>query len=203
MKKVILIEKTGTIKETNIKKFNKDELFKKCKFKDNNNFEKRHTWKFNDFFISIFAKDSGRANTENKYEMPPPVDKNLFFGNILACSHKEKELTNDNIKNLSKVEWNNFYEKQLGGFEDLEEDSERSNDEDDEEYDSDMIDDETGYLKNSFVVSGDEPIETENANDDEEEEEEYDFSGDSESDEPSLESVNSELSAEEYEYNKN
>jgi len=200
MKKIILIEKNGNIKETNVKKFNKDELFKKCKFKNNEDFEKRHTWKFNDCFISLFAKDSGRANTENKYDLPPPQDKKLFFGNILVCSHKEEELTNDNIKDLSKKDWDLFYEKQFGGFEDLNDDSERSNDEDDEEYDSDMIDDETGYLKNSFVAADDEPVEVE---DEDEEEEEYDFSDDDTESEPSLVSNNSELSEEEYDYNKN
>ena len=46
-----------------------------------------------------------------------------------------------------------------------------------------------------------EPIEKEDSGD--EEEESYDFSGDSESDEPSIDSENSELTEEEYDYNKN
>ena len=55
-------------------------------------------------------------------------------------------------------------------------------------------------LTNSFVKPDSEPIEKEEG--DIEEEESYDFSGDSESDvEPSLESENSELSEDEYDYN--
>jgi len=201
MKKVIIIEKLGGVKEANIKKFDINQVFKKCKFKNNENFASRHTWKFKNDFISIFAKDEGRANTENKYDLPPPLDEKLFFGNMLACLHGEEELSNDNIKNLSKVDWDKFYEKQFGGFEDLGSESDRSKDEDDEEYDSDMIDEETGYLTNSFVKPDSEPIEKEDGDD--EEEESYDFSGDSESDnEPSLESENSELSEDEYDYNK-
>jgi hypothetical protein len=201
MKKVIIIEKLGEIKESNIKKFDKDELFKKCKFKNNENFEKRHTWKFKNNYVSLFAKDTGRGNSENKKDLPPPLDEKLFFGNMIACLHENEELTNDNIKNFSKEEWDKFYEKQFGGFEDLGDESDRSHDEDDEEYDSDMIDDETGYLKNSFIAGDNEPIEKEDSGD--EEEESYDFSGDSESDEPSIDSENSELTEEEYDYNKN
>ena len=195
MKKVILIEKGGDINEKNIKQFNKNELFKKCKFKSDKNFESRHTWKHDDGFISIFAKDSGNSNTINKLDLPPPLDNDLFYGKILACYHNEKELTNDNIKNLSKDEWEKFYNKQFGGFESLGEDSECSADEDDEEYDSDLIDEDTGYLKNSFVAGDNEQIEKE---EEEEEEDEYDFS-----DTDSNDGEDSELEEEVYNYSKN
>ena len=33
-------------------------------------------------YISIYCKDKGRANSENKYDLPPPLDSNLYFGNM-------------------------------------------------------------------------------------------------------------------------
>ena len=115
-----------------------------------------------------------------------------------------KNINNINIRNsmvlkldlkISKDEWEKFYNKQFGGFESLGEDSECSADEDDEEYDSDLIDEDTGYLKNSFVAGDNEPIEKE---EEEEEEDEYDFS-----DTDSNDGEDSELEEEVYNYSKN
>jgi hypothetical protein len=35
----------------------------------------------------VYAKNTGRANTENKYELHPPLDKDLYFGYIAIISH--------------------------------------------------------------------------------------------------------------------
>ena len=34
-----------------------------------------------DKYVSLYAKDSGKANTENKYELPPPLDNELYLEN--------------------------------------------------------------------------------------------------------------------------
>ena len=88
----------------------------------------------------------------------------------------------------------------MGGFENIgDEDSERSADEDDEDFDPDNMT-ESGYLKNSFVADDNEEIHTE---DDEDSEKEFSGNSDDETESCDLsddEGNNSELSEESYEY---
>ena len=62
----------------------------------NDNFEKRTTWKHGDNYVSIFSKNKGRANTENKYDLPPPLDNDLYFGTIVIVKHTEQNINNNN-----------------------------------------------------------------------------------------------------------
>ena len=68
--------------------------------------------------IELWARDNGIANTENKYDFPPPVDNDLFFGNCLLVNY---DMENNTHKDISKPEWKAIYEKLFGGFEDLNE----------------------------------------------------------------------------------
>ena len=67
----------------------------------------------------MYAKNTGRANTENKYELPPPLDKDLYFGSIAIISHNEKEPTIETMKDITESIWKTAYEKLMGGFDDL------------------------------------------------------------------------------------
>jgi len=206
MVRVVFIHKNGNITCSNIKKFDEKTLYKKCKLKNNENFEKRHTWKFdNSRNISLYAKVDGKAKTENKYDLPPPLDNDLYFGCMVLCAHKDDNLTKETIQDLSKEEWKQLYDKLMGGFEDLGEDSERS--EDEEDIDDDMLTKE-GYLKDSFIADDNESVEAAGKEDDSEKEysgdetvssHEYD-SGDDSDDESEIPEENSELDEEEYEY---
>ena len=202
MKKVVIIEKGGSLKDANIKKFSIETLYKKCKFKNKENFEPRHTWKLNDTInVTLFAKNVGRANSENKYELPPPVDKDLFFGSLILCAHTDNNLTDENINNFNVESWQKLYENLMGGFDDLEEEEERS--EDEEEIDPDDLDD-NGYLKNSFLAADDESVGKEDESDEEKEfsgaETESDGEFPGSSDEESEPAEDSELDEESYDY---
>ena len=211
MKKVVIIEKNGSLKDANLKKFTTQTLYKKCKFKNNENFGPRHTWKLdNTTNVTLFAKKEGRANSENKYDLPPPLDKDLFFGCMILCAHNDDHLTNENINNFNVEIWKKMYDKLMGGFEDLgDEDGERS--EDEEDIDPDDLDD-NGYLKNSFLVADDESVGKEDDSDEEKEfsggetESDGDFpessDGESDSDEINGEGADSELDEESYDYGK-
>ena len=43
--KVIIIEKLGSLKSLTIKDYNEEDLYKKCGFKNSNNFLKQTEWK--------------------------------------------------------------------------------------------------------------------------------------------------------------
>ena len=167
--KILLIEKNCEIKEVSTKnKITIDELYKKCKFRNSKNFDNRNIWSYDDIFISLFAKDSGRASTENKYELPPPVDSKLYFGNMLVIAHTKKDFNLEgSIIDMTKEMWDNFYNKAMGGFESLGEEDEYS---EEEVHPKENLT-KNGYLKDGFVVDDDEDIDDDD--DDEEEEEDY------------------------------
>ena len=152
MVKIILVNKNASLTEKSVKNFDLSTLYKKCSLKSEANFEKRHTWNVNDCFYSVYAKDNGRANSENKYDLPPPVDDELYFNTMAIIKHTEPEATNVTVTDLIMSEWNKIYEKLFGGFEDLDHSEELS--EDDEEI-SESEKTKEGYHKDGFVVDDD------------------------------------------------
>tara|TARA_B100000575_G_C23142636_1_gene665501 strand:- start:6167 stop:6829 length:663 start_codon:yes stop_codon:yes gene_type:complete len=188
-------------KKTNKKKVNVnvslEDYYKKCGFRNDKNFELRNSWKVKDEgedkYVSVFAKNNGRANSENKFELPPPLDNELYFGSILIVLHKEKDKYElEDLEDLTIEKWEKFYEKLYGGFEDLgEEDSYSS----EEEIDPELLTKE-GYSKeDGFVVDSDEDIiddDGEGEEEEEEEEEEYIPGNESEEEDSDIEEDDSE-----------
>ena len=151
MPSFIIVEKSGSVKVQSVKNFNKDELYKKCGFKTAEGFSCMHTWnvEFNDikYSLEVYGKTNGKANTENKYEFPPPIDNVLFFGNCAVVL-----LASENVVDLGENEFKDIMDHLYGGYDDLENDD----DEDDEdEDDSDLPKTKHGYVKDDFVVSSD------------------------------------------------
>jgi hypothetical protein len=180
--KCVIIDKNATLSCSVIKNVKEDELYKKCGYKSEKGFKNLVTWEVekNDeqCYVLLFGKEEGRANSENKYDLPPPVDSNLFFGNLLLiCKNKD-----DNYEDLTVEEWNKIYEYLFGGFEDLNSDSEES--EDELENIASEMKTKDGYLKDGFVVD-----------DIEDDDESY-----NEDDKLILDDMDSELEEEEYLY---
>ena len=178
MVKVIVIDKGGNVKCSSIKNFDIELLHKKCNLKNKEHFEKRTSWKFDtDHNVTLFSKDNGRANSENKYDLPPPVDDKLYFGNMILVKHTDKVLKNDNVVNLTVEDWDNLYEKLFGGFEDLEQEDSYS----DEEEIPEHLQTKEGYSKEGgFIVSDDEEDEEYIPEKEEEEEEAHSSTDDAE-----------------------
>lgn len=159
----IIVEKNGSLKDHDIKEsvICAEELSKKCKFKKVDGFIKRTEWNYSSkneqdnsshkIVVELWAKDDGLANHENKYEFPPPVDTELFFG---ACALIARDSKN-NYVNLTKDKWNKIYEYLFGGFESLVV-NEDDDDEEEDELESVPKNKKTrdGYLKDGFVVDG-------------------------------------------------
>ena len=156
MATIILVETNGTLKALKAKEISKETLYKKCGFRISEDFMRRHTWvvKLNheEFRVSLWAKKNGKANFENKYDFPPPVDKELYFG---TCALVRTDAA-DNFQDLTKEQWEKVYEKLFGGFEDLGTEDEYSEDEL-EKVDPSLLT-AHGYLKDDFVVSDTSPV---------------------------------------------
>lgn len=165
MPNVLIIEKLGSLKELNIKKYNEEELYKKAGFKNNDGFKNVHSWnivvKDKSYIISVYGKTNGRAGQENKFEFPPPIDNTLFFGNCILTNQNDQ----NEIQDLSKSEWDAIYEELYGGFEDI--GSEDSEEEDDSE-ENDLPRTKDGYVKDGFVID-DSDDDTEYTDEEEEE----------------------------------
>ena len=203
---VIIVEKTGTLKSHNIKEYNESELYKKCGFKKAEGFIKQHDWNIKYegklYIISIYGKLDGKANTENKYDFPPPIDTKLFFGNCLLVGMLKEESQNKLIS-LTLPLWEKIYEKMFGGFEDL---TKVEQDDEDEEDELEHISKELktkkgGYLKDGFVVDSDEEENDDSVSDYDEDSVEEPLQNVQEAEEAlNIEDIGSELSEESYEY---
>ena len=169
--KCVVIEKNASLCETKIKDIKIEDLYKKCGFKSTKDFFCQASWLTDDDKnkIYLYGKKTGRANSENKYDLPPPVDSDLFFGNMLLIMESQEE---NKYVDLTLEKWNKIYEKLFGGFEDL-----GSEDEEEDEL-ADVPDEmktKQGYLKDDFVVDDEEEIDDDDDDDDDEDFDEDDL----------------------------
>jgi hypothetical protein len=197
---IVLIEANGTVKTLKTKEMTLDTLYKKCGFRVNDDFLCRHTWNVTlkgssePYSVSLWGKKTGKANFENKYDFPPPLDKELFFGTCALIRggqpppSGETECTSNALNgsvspiggfsgtvspdggvwaceaaagpplDLTKETWLKIYEHLFGGFEDIGEEDEFSEDEL-ANVDPALLTSH-GYLKDDFVVSDKEALES-------------------------------------------
>jgi len=179
---VIIVEKSGELKTLNIKDYKEEELYKKGGFKKSDGFIKHTDWNVKidgvRYIVALYAKVDGKANTENKYDFPPPVDSKLFFGACVLVGSIKNEKGETVLANLSLVLWEKIYEKLFGGFENL------ALTVAEDEYEEDELalvpkskkTKKGGYLKDGFVVDSDEDEQSSEEDDEEDESEEIDDS---------------------------
>ena len=156
---IIIVDKTGLLKTLHVKDFNTDDLYKKCGFKKNDDFIQQTEWgvkipsEKDKIYIRIFAKTTGRANNENKYDFPPPIDNKLFFGNCAIVAQIRDTPTTFKHIDLTIPLWDKIYEKLFGGFEDLSA-SAKEDEEEEDELQNVPSEKKTkdGYLKDGFVI---------------------------------------------------
>jgi hypothetical protein len=170
---IVLISKTGTLSECVVEPLTETTveeltilLSKKCGYRNHDGFSCYHTYRYNNkrklsfdvsteevvpkhIYVDVWAKTEGRAGGENKYEMPPPIDELLFYGNIALVARMDDHTA----IHLTTELWNIIYEKLFGGFEDLAI-SALADENESDELDSIPSHKKTssGYLKDGFVV---------------------------------------------------
>lgn len=208
---IIIVERLGSLKILSIKDFKQEELYKKCGFKKAEDFNKQVEWnaKYDGkkYFIQVFAKADGRANSENKYDFPPPIDTKLFYGSCAIVAQVKKDDGSKAYYNLTLPLWNKIYEKLFGGFEDLAATAKEDEEEEDElENVPKEKKTKQGYLKDGFVVDSSDTEENSPLGSESENDEDYSEELDDEDktieqeDDMFIEDVGSELSEESYDY---
>jgi hypothetical protein len=179
MTSILLISSNGTLKSLKTKDITFDTLYKKCGFKSADDFDRRASWNTTidgaEIVIELWAKDDGKANTENKYDFPPPVDNALYFG---TCAVVRLDKKTGNIVNLTEELWLKVYEKLFGGFEDIGDEDEYS--EDELEHVSKELKTKKGYLKDGFVVEDEDDEDEDEESDDDDDDSDEDDEGENE-----------------------
>ena len=148
MVKILVINKSCDIEQKVYKLEDESELYKKAGFKTMVGFEKIHSWFIDTegklYEYVVYGKKEGKPNHENKYEFPPPIDNILLFDSCVIVKKRKNTL-----KSITTEEWEKIYEELYGGFEDIDNESEISEDEEDDE---ELPRTKTGYVEDDFVV---------------------------------------------------
>jgi hypothetical protein len=212
---IVIVERLGTLKALSVKDFKSEDLYRRCGFKKAEDFHKQTEWNVKHegkrYVVQVFAKAEGRANSENKYDFPPPIDTKLFYGSCAVVAQVKLEDGTKEYTNLSVAMWEKVYEKLFGGFEDLAKTAKEDEEEEDElAHVPKEKKTKHGYLKDGFVVDSSDTedltpsVTDEDAEEDEEDEEDEDTDDEDEEDDGGndliLEDVYSELSEESYDY---
>ena len=130
----ILVERNGTLKEiadVDVLAYGK----------------RKGVWKLNGKTIYLYGRTKQKQSSKIvKYDFPPPYDEKVFYGKCLLVNP---------LESLTIPEWEDIYEELMGGFEDIESESDVSVDETNEERSMLPLTKE-GYVKDGIVVSDDE-----------------------------------------------
>lgn len=173
MPSLILVDKSGKLKSIKTDGLDLAALCKKCGFKSIDGFALAHTWSvaFNEieYKLCLYGKTAGRANSENKYEFPPPMDNTLFFGSCVVLN-----IENGIVADLSVKDFEDIMEHLYGGFEDVDSEDDEIESSDDEVVGLPKTKD--GYVKDDFVVDSDDDGSGGDDDDDSEEDVESDDS---------------------------
>jgi hypothetical protein len=205
---IVIVDKSASLKTLNVKDYNVEELYKKCGFKKSDGFILQVEWSIKldgkKYIVQMYGKLDGKANMENKYDFPPPVDTKLFFGSCALVGMIRDSSNTRTYINLSLELWNKMYDKLFGGFEDLTTNCVEDDDETDE-LDNVPKNKKTkkgGYLKDGFVVDGSDTEEITGSETDDDDDDGYEsnITNDEVDEELVLENIGSELSEEEYDY---
>jgi DNA-directed RNA polymerase subunit M/transcription elongation factor TFIIS len=78
--------------------------------------------------LHLFGYQKGKAGTENKHELPPPHDSILCFGDILVIA-SETEADWTRPVPFKVADYEQFYTRAFGGFDDVDEDEEEEDSE--------------------------------------------------------------------------
>ena len=203
---IIIVDKSASLKTLTVKDYKEEELFKKCGFKKADDFELQTEWLVKldgqKYLVALYGKLNGKANMENKYDFPPPVDKQLYFGSCALVGMIRDDSNNKSLINLSIELWNKIYEKLFGGFEDLALTGIEDEEEDDEleNVPKHMKTKKGGYLKDGFVVDSSDTEEIIGSDTEDEDLEDSSHETSEVEDEANLEELGSELSEEAYDY---
>ena len=119
----VVLKKNSVIHSSTLPPGGVDALYMRCGFKKPDGFRVHATWALpangQTIFIKVFGKTEGRAGSENKAELPPPVDSTIFYGNVAIVSFIGSDPESAEPTDLTGERWEKLYEILIGGTESL------------------------------------------------------------------------------------
>lgn len=118
---VIIVEKTGSLKSLCVKNYDETQLYKRCGFKSDNNFQKRCEWSIvkdsKKYIITAYGKDVGRVGLENNYKFPAPINNISLFGNcvLVLTLDNNNNIEGGSVESLNIDFWENIHPTLLTG----------------------------------------------------------------------------------------
>jgi len=85
------------------------------------------TYVYSEYTLTLFGYTTGKAGTENKHELPPPLDGTYFSDILLIASKADSSWKNP--VGFTQEEYEKFYQKAFGGFESEEDDEDQEEEE--------------------------------------------------------------------------
>lgn len=125
----------------------------------------------------VLGYSAGKAGTENKHELPPPHDNLLFFGDCILVASKDPESYALPVS-ITPDDYETFYTKAFGGFEDLDE-----SDEEEDYEEVDAADDAAGPEEGKEFDDVDAEEEEDEEDDEDDEEDDAEAEGEADGDE--------------------
>ena len=147
--KIVIIRKNGKVQCDSITNFRVNEIA-----------DAVHEWKINNgteskYKLLVYGEVFGKFNMINKYEFPPPIDKEVFYGDVFVLAYRKINKIYKET-DLSVDMWNVFY-KDMFCFEDLQK-TVATDEREVDELQMIPVHRKTrdGYLMDGFVVDDDE-----------------------------------------------
>ena len=78
----ILLKRTGGVYEIETKSFEPDILTLKLKKRGSGKPQILIIWEIDEYEYKLFGYKYGDAGQENKHDLPPPIDSELYFGDL-------------------------------------------------------------------------------------------------------------------------
>jgi DNA-directed RNA polymerase subunit M/transcription elongation factor TFIIS len=99
------------------------------------------TYLYKGLTLFLFGYTKGKVGNENKHELPPPHDGTLVFGDIVIIASKDPNSYTSPVS-FKVEEYEQFYSKAFGGFDELDDEDDEDDDYEEEEEEEDNKDDE-------------------------------------------------------------
>ena len=135
-------------------------------------------YEYGEFVLTLFGYTSGKAGTENKHELPPPLNETALFSDILLIASKTQYSWAHPVP-FTPEQYEKFYAAAFGGNDDSssESDSMNSDDGSDEEKEEEDEEIHIQSAKKKAAVEDGVPEDEEDGEPDEEDDDENDSEG--------------------------
>lgn len=149
-----IIIQNDSYNEINIKNINEENIYKKCNFKNNNNFKKIKSWINENDIIELWGKDKGLSNSENNNIIFKKLNIDInIYGRAICILKNENTYKSLNIKTFNN--YFKFDNQDSIKFEksNNEENEENKENEENEEYEDDYDNNEENEILKEEILN--------------------------------------------------